>query len=140
MDAVGRFASESLPLLELLCECRLELLIACLIVLLVRVHWLAAEGVGLLREILQLRSEGRAPPSILSRIRDAATDGSGGKIEDGQPNDLHPLAESARFFAACPLGDNDVDVARFITACREYTAVLAKLGAFTLLAAREVHS
>ena len=50
------------------------------------------------------------------------------------------LRESAIAFTLSLLGDDDVDVRAFVKACRDYTGVLAKLGSFTKLAAREVHA
>ena len=54
--------------------------------------------------------------------------------------DKRLLRDSARLFAATLLGDDDVDVASFMKACRQFTIVLESLGPFTMIAAREVHS
>mmetsp|Transcript_38775 Transcript_38775/g.91836 ORF Transcript_38775/g.91836 Transcript_38775/m.91836 type:complete len:304 (-) Transcript_38775:31-942(-) len=51
-----------------------------------------------------------------------------------------PLELSALHFSSCLLGDRDVDVANFMIACTEYTYVLERLGTFTLVSVREVHS
>ena len=58
---------------------------------------------------------------------------------DAESHAESPLVASAALFAACMLGDDDVDVTQFMHACREYTQVLALLGTSTKLAAREVH-
>lgn len=50
------------------------------------------------------------------------------------------LRNSAQYFAECLLDERDVDVSKFITACRHFGTVLEKAGPFTMLSIRETHS
>ena len=50
------------------------------------------------------------------------------------------LNDSAQLFAESLLDEDDVDVAKFIKACRHYTRVLEKIGPFTMLSVRETQS
>ena len=50
------------------------------------------------------------------------------------------MGDSAQQFAECLLDEKDIDVARFIKACRHFTRVLEKIGPFTMLSVRETHS
>ncbi len=50
------------------------------------------------------------------------------------------LRFSAQSFAECMLDEDDVDVPRFIAACRGYVDVLHRLGPFTMISIREVQS
>ena len=45
-----------------------------------------------------------------------------------------------QYFAECLLDERDVDVSKFITACRHFGTVLEKAGPFTMLSIRETHS
>ena len=50
------------------------------------------------------------------------------------------LRSSSTYFADSLLGHGDVDVNKFITACRHFATVLEKAGPFTMLSIRETHS
>ena len=50
------------------------------------------------------------------------------------------LRDSAQLFAECLLDERDVDVSKFVAACRHFATVLEKAGPFTMLSIRETQS
>lgn len=59
---------------------------------------------------------------------------------EGTPSPTRLIGVSAVAFADCLLGDDDVDACKFMACCRAFAGILEKLGSFTLISVREVHS
>ena len=110
---------------------------------------------SLLNSTMQQLADPRRPPgSPNSRARTPFEgDGDGGDGDDGDggstgpsrppslSNAERPLEVSAAQFRDALLGSDDVAVPRFMRACRAYAdCVLQRMGPFTLLSIREVHS
>ena len=106
---------------------------------------------SLLNSTMQQLADPRRPPgSPNSRARtpfegDGDDDGDGGSTGPSRPPSLsnaeRPLEVSAAQFRDALLGSDDVAVPRFMRACRAYAdCVLQRMGPFTLLSIREVHS
>lgn len=96
-------------------------------------------------QLFRLASRVAEALPLLRRIAADAGDGEAKSLAaatDGRPEELSKrlLSGSSKKFAAALLGDDDVDVALFMKACRDYTVVLGSLGPFTMIACREVHS
>ena len=109
---------------------------ACLCVIALSFHRgtrLLAQAVAAIVETLEvLRTDERATSSRASANIEAAPSGV-----PAAPSERSPVARSAREFAACLLGDTDVDTGCFMHACRSYCSVLEQIGPFTLLSIRE---
>ena len=85
------------------------------------------------------RREDRREAGTLASTPEATTEHQARRSMDAESHAESPLAASAALFAACMLGDDDIDVTQFMHACREYTQVLKLLGSSTNLAVHEVN-
>ena len=126
-----------------------EVLLALLIYLVWRCLEQMTEGNKLLRELRELQAGGSPNGTMVAR-RGTPSASSNDPSKQPVTRPLRQpaapivverfLADSAQLFAECLLDEGDVDVNRFLRACRFFATVLEKAGPFTMLSIRETQS
>ena len=138
-----------------------EVLLAVLIYLLWRCLTVLEHGVALLGEIREGSGGGVRHNNVFGKLQRSTrpspmTKATPPQLHSSPPQDtpthrpaLTPLSrapaerflrDSAQAFAECLLDEGDVDVSRFLRACRHFATVLEKAGPFTMLSIRETQS
>ncbi|KAL1516061.1 hypothetical protein AB1Y20_002673 [Prymnesium parvum] len=112
-----------------------EALLLLIALLLARVVWLLADGVAILRKAGSAPLETKA-----ARARGGSVSESSRIVREARSVE-RTLRSSAKMFELCYLGDADMDVDKFMEACRWYgDKVLTQMGSFTLVTVREIHA
>ena len=126
----------------------IEVLLFIIAILLSRGIYLMSEGIVILRKAaadgglarLTRKEDERSPPA--PRERRLSVD-RGPSTPEPRParNVERSLKTSCSMFEACFLAEQDMDVGKFMDACRWYgDRVLATMGNFTLIIVREIHA
>ncbi|KAL3921372.1 MAG: hypothetical protein SGPRY_004926, partial [Prymnesium sp.] len=109
-----------------------EVLLALIAVLLARMVWLLASLLAILR---------KASEETHTDLKATLRSGLSPKLPKEARVTERRLLTSAKMFEQCMLGDADVDVQKFMDACRWYgEQILTRMGPFTMITVREIHA
>ena len=119
-----------------------ECLLAVIVCLLIKLVLQLKESISILRA---MAASQRQEPSSLQMMESPRKQAGRDTTVDSPPPAVAKIERTIRTsavnFQACLLGEDDVDVAQFMDACRSYgDKTLAPMGTWTLLTIREIHS